>query len=1005
MQKDHKTLNKVFAALAFLSAFILYLSTLPPTTSFWDPAERIATAWGLQIPHPPGPPLYLLLGRLFSMSSPEAVAFSINIMSALASSLTVMLLYLIIVRLVREYKGYPDSYNIMDKIGLYGGGLIGALAFAVSDSHWFTSIEAETYALSLTFTAFVVWLVLKWSENYDRPRSERWLVLIVYMFGLAFGVHLLSLLVIFFVGLIVYFKKYEFQPKSFIIAGTCSVLAFFAVYPITMIYVPSLAGDFEDLTGGLFGPVIFMILFVGIIAYGIYYTHQKKMRLANMVLLGYMLILVGYSSFSLIYIRSQVDPAIDQNSPDNIERFISFLKREQYGTHPILVGNSYDNELGTVNRERDKIFPRRHSADPRHMAKYAEYNSDWHFFWSYQVGHMYLRYFNWNFIGRDSDLQDAPWITGFSSSENDDNPAHNTFFLLPFLLGLFGMLYHFQRDWKRAFSVLVLFVATGLAIVFYLNQTPFQPRERDYSYTGSFFAFSIWMGLGVTGIIELIKEYLKDNKVVAYGALAACFLAVPVLMGIQTYDNNDRSLRYVASDYAYNLLNSTAPYAIIFTNGDNDTFPLWYLQEVEGIRTDVRVVNLSLLNTPWYIKQMKNKWNHESPPVPISLTDEEVDRLEDKYDFQRPQDFHQPGEIVISVDKELLKQHHEGVIGAETSIESSVEYMEPIGADGDKVVNTTEMSFEIPVDELDDEVAWDFEGTLLGENRQGNKMYYTRIQDDMILEILRSNQWIRPVYFAITVSYDSQMNLQDYFRLEGKAFRVVPKEFGESYGAVNTRIHGERLRSFRFRETDNEKAYFDENIRRMLDNYRTIFNRQASAYADINQPDSAAYWMRWGEDKIPFNVVEGNIGSMINYAYQYSQLDETDRALNITELAYPRLMRSFRNNMERVNRIENNIETKQTELQENGSSLGASGRRSLQNDIQRLTQNRQDLIREVSYDSSRLMIIQRIYYMSNMEDQANALAEQVESLTNGRIPFPTSEQENRNQVERMGMGL
>lgn len=1002
MQKDHQTLNKVFAAVAFITAFILYLMTLPPTTSFWDPAERIATSWGLQIPHPPGPPLYLLLGRLFSMfTAPESVAYSINVMSALASSITVMLLYLIIVRFVREWKEHPDSLPFIDKVGLYGGGLVGALAFAVTDSHWFTSIEAETYALSLTFTALVVWLVLKWSENYDRPRNERWLVLIVYIFGLAFGVHLLSLLVIFFVGLIVYFRKFEFDPKSFVIAGTCSIVAFFTVYPITMIQLPTAAGSFGEFTGGLLGPVSFIILIVGALVYGIYYTHKKKMRIANMVLLGYMLILVGYSSFSLLYIRSQVDPAIDQNSPDTIERFISFLKREQYGTHPILTGHSYDNETGSIDRSTEKIFPRRHSSDPRHLAKYAEYNSDWQFFWSYQVGHMYLRYFSWNFIGRDSDLQDAPWTAGFTSSDNAGNPAHNTFFFLPFLIGLLGMLYHFNKDWKRAFSVLILFVATGLAIVFYLNQTPFQPRERDYSYTGSFFAFSIWIGLGTTGLIEFFRDYIKQNKYIAYGALAFCFIAGPILIGSQTYHNNDRSLRYVAPDYAYNLLNSTAPYSIIFTNGDNDTFPLWYLQEVEGIRTDVRVVNLSLLNTPWYIKQMKNKWNHESPPVPMSLTDEEVDRLENKFQFQRPQDFHQPGDIVIPVDKELIRQRHEH---SDTIPEGYVQYMEPTSA-GDPVVSTPEMGFEIPVDELDDEVRWHFEGTFLGEDRQGNRMYYTRIQDDIVLDILRTNQWIRPVYFAITVSQDGQLNMQEYFRLEGKAFRVVPREHDASYGIVDPRIHGERLKSFRFRETDNEKAYFDENIRRMLDNYRTIFNRQASAYADLNQPDSAAYWMRWGEDKIPFNVVEGNIGSMINYAFQYSQLDETERALNISEMAYPRLMRSFQRNMERVDTIENQIESMQQELEQRGRQLGADRRRTMQNDISRLTQNRRNLVREVSYDSSRLMIIQNIYYKSDLVDRALAMVEQVETISGGRIPFPTSEEENRRQVERMGMGL
>ncbi|MEX0681816.1 MAG: DUF2723 domain-containing protein [Balneolales bacterium] len=984
MSTDHKSLNKAFAAFSFLTALILYVLTLPPTASFWDCSERIACAYGLQIPHPPGTPFYLILGRIFSMfAGPTSAAYMINLMSALASATTIMLLYLIIVRFVRDFRGYDvNQYSLIDRVGLYGSALIGALTFAVTDSHWFTSIEAETYALSLTFTAAVVWLILKWSENHDNPRNERWILLITFLFGLAFGVHLLSLLAIFFVGLIIYFRKYDFKLRTFLIANGITVIIFFLIYPLTIIQLPALAGSFALATAGMLGPLVFLIIFAGIIIYGIHFTHKKNHRTANILLVGYLLILIGYSTFSMIYIRSQVNPGIDQNSPDNVDAFISYLKREQYGQQPLLRGASFSNETGSIDRDNEKFFPRRHSPEPRHQQKYAQYNSDIHFFLSYQVSHMYLRYFAWNFIGRDSDIQDASWISGFGGASNyKDNPAHNRFFFLPFLLGLTGMIFHFSRDWKRATSVLVLFLATGLAIVLYLNQTPFQPRERDYSYTGSFFAWSIWIGLGANGIIELVKQYFKENKFVAVGALVAMTLAVPVLVGSQTYSNNDRSLRYVAPDYAYNLLNSTAPYAILFTNGDNDTFPLWYLQEVEQIRTDVRVVNLSLLNTEWYIKQIKNKWNHNSPPVPINITDEEVDRLNEKYNFRRPSDFHEAGEISIPVDKNFLQRVY---AGEENFPWAPHEVPE-------------EMRFTIPINELDDNVSWEFEGMFLGRDQQGNDLHYTRIQDDMVLEILRTNRWVRPVYFSTTVARDSQMDLQDYFSLEGKAFRVVPYR---THGEIDPGIHGKRLQTFRLREINNEKAYFDQNIRRMMDNYRTIINRQVSEYMQIGEPDSAAYWLNWAEERIPFTTIEGDPTSILNFAYRYAQLDHFDRALDLVELARVDLDRSFENYLLEIDRIESRIDHNELLLEERGT-IDRRRRREIQQKISSLRSERQQLVRELSFDSSRYMIIQRIYYMNDMESEASDIANFIADISDQRLPFPSSREENLEQMNRI----
>jgi len=358
------------------------------------------------------------------------------------------------------------------------------------------------------------------------------------------------------------------------------------------------------------------------------------------------------------------------------------------------------------------------------------------------------------------------------------------------LIGLLGMLYHFSKDWKHAFTVLALFLLTGIAIVVFLNQYPFQPRERDYAYVGSFFAFAIWIGIGATAILEKARDAIK-SPTAQYGILALLIVAAPVWMGYVNYHDHDRSERYVAPDYAFNLLQSCAPNAILFTNGDNDTFPLWYLQEVEGVRTDVRIVCLSLLNTPWYINQLKNQWSHESAPLPISMPDEQIKRIEDKYYFRKESDFWKPKTITIPVDKEHLKNYF---------------YSE--------VEGVKEEVFDIPIEELDDQVSFFVQGEYLGQRPGGEKLYYTRVQDDAILDILQTNRWERPVYFANTVARSSQLNLQPYFRVEGQAFRVVPKKgSGNYFSNVKASTHAERLSRFRFRGLDDPKAYFDESIR------------------------------------------------------------------------------------------------------------------------------------------------------------------------------------------------
>ena len=823
--------ERIVAAAVFVWAMVLYLLTVSPTASFWDSGEFIAIANRLQVSHPPGAPFYMLIGRFFSMFIPtEYVSLSVNLISVVASALTILLTHLIIVRIAREWQS-SDNPTWQEHFTVLAGGVIGSLTFAATDSFWFNAVEAEVYALSMFFTAVVVWLIMKWSEQArleaaistgkQHPfglSANRYLVLIAYMFGLAIGVHLLNLLAIFFIALIFYFVEFtDDEPpvrmtpagifrafsSSFLgilAAGVVSTLAFISIYPGIITWLPGVVGS----SGA---PVAMVVTILLAVIGGLYYTHRRQLQVPNLIMLCITVVLIGYSTYALIFIRSASNPPIDENDPETAEAIVSYLKREQYGETPLLRGNTYDNATGEINIEKSVLFPRRHSPTPQHMRVYAQYDSDMEFFWKYQVVKMYFRYFGWNFVGRASDIQDAPSITGFSFLDPEEfgpdryvqtpseKSSRNVYFMLPLLLGLFGATYHFTRDWKRAFSVFILFFVTGLGIILYLNQPPLQPRERDYSYVASFFAFSLWVGIGATGVLQFILEIMgvKEDRSQSslnstlYGTSILLFLAVPFWMTVENFHDHNRSGRYVAPEYAHNMLMSVADDAILITNGDNDTFPLWYLQEVEGVRRDVRVVNISLLNTPWYINQLKNQASRDSEPLPISMGD---DRIKDLSIIPwRPEDV----ELPVDMDQ---------ILGT-----SEV----PIALDDTSILQSP--------------MRWRLEGRPYSD--QINLLY---VADQALLDILHTNArqgWKRPFYFAVTVSQDGQLNLENYFQLEGQAFRVVPIEHEEPLGRVVPEITPQRLKNFKFTNLDNPDVYFDENIRRMVDNYRNIFVQTA----------------------------------------------------------------------------------------------------------------------------------------------------------------------------------
>jgi len=1001
LRTEHKTLNKLFAALVFLYALILYILTLAPTASFWDPGEFIAVAHGLEIAHPPGAPLFILLGHVVSMFAPaDKVAYCINFMSGFVSAVSVMLLYLIIVQLITEFKGNPDKYTNLEKVSLYAGAILGAITFAVTDSFWFNAVESNVFATSLFFMALVVWLVLKWAEHHDSPYNERWLVLVSYVIGLAIGVHLLSLLAIFFVIPIVYFKKFRVTLFSFVMMMLTTSASLLVIYPITISDLPKISGDISNATVGIISPLVFLILFLAVIVYAIYYTHKKKMRLLNIAFVCYSMILIGFSSYSLVMIRSKENPPIDENDPQSVQSFVNYINRTQYGSTPLLYGYDYNNRLGRIDHSHKVLFPRRYYGQgQKYLNKYAQYNNDWDFFWDYQIGHMYLRYFSWQFIGRQSDIQDTGVATGFSSnSRYKNNPAHNVYYFLPFILGIIGLVYHYEKDWKRALSVTALFVMTGIAIIIYLNQYPFQPRERDYSYVGSFFAFSIWIGLGVTGLIELIKDSVKRNKFIMYGIVGLCFIAVPFNMLRENYNDHDRSKRYVAADYAYNLLNSCAPYAILFTNGDNDTFPLWYLQEVEHVRTDVRVVCLSLLDTKWYIKQLRDEWSHKSPPLPISFTNKQLDQLSQKFNFNKPSDFYTPHTISIPVDKNYIRYRQSDPNNTEKYAEEG-----HIGLVKNKnyVLRSPKMKYSIPIDSLDSTVTWHYQGRYLGTNRSGKKLYYTMIHDDVVLNILKNNKWARPVYFAVTVAHNSQLNLQSYFRLQGDAYRVVPKKNPSHQPYVDTKVNGNRLRNFKYRGLNNPHVYLDQNIRRMVDNDRELIANEASTYLNENKPDSTIKWLKWGEKKIPFSHVRGSQGSMIRYAFKYAQAGDTADAVRLGLQAYPHLKSELGYAMDNLNRLMAKVNDLKAASKKARMNADIDKSRKLKSQASNLSSSQRQLVQNVYYAASRMFVLQRIYYIANDTTRAKHIATVGDSITQDMVGFPKTAKQNKKFVDRM----
>jgi len=715
--------NRLVAGFALISSFIVYLLTMADTVPYWDSGEFIASSFILGVPHPPGSPLYLIIGRLFSLIPFNAdIAYRVNLISPIISALAVMLLYLSIVKIIAQYRGQIKDKS--DALIAFGGALTGSMIFAFTDSHWFNAVEAEVYAMSTFFTAIVVWLILHWSERAHKKGNERYLLIIVYMIGLAIGVHLLNLLALPFIAMVIYFRKFDFKLKTFLATIFITLGVYVFINHGIINGLPKLLGSI-----GLNMVVLITIsIFTGMVFSIIY--HKK---IFSIILTSIVLILIGYSSYGTIFIRSGQNPNIDENNPETVEQAIAYMERQQYG-QMFQLPRRYNGLLPMHQVVGNPVGGSYTPAQKREY-KFHRLDKQLTYFWDYQIIKMYWRYFLWQFAGRGSSME--PGISSFGANSRQDGVDWFQFGLpLAFLLGVFGLVYHFQRDRKMAISVLTLFLMMGVAIIFYVNQDNPQPRERDYSYVGSFFAFSIWIGIAAAGLGEKLKQLLKNkpyvNRVLS-ATIILLILLVPAVMLKANYREHDRSGNRIAWDYSYNLLQSCEPNAILFTNGDNDTFPLWYLQEVEGIRTDITVANLSLLNTKWYISQIRDLRKRN-----LRNAGQEVTNFLNMSDDQ-----------INTIASGLMPWPPEGNPKGLVSIPVSGDSQNPEGV-----------------------MKWEIKPTY------GNVALM--VKDMMILRIILDSQGEYPVYFAVTVPGSNRLGLDPFLEMEGLVYKVMSHKVNRS---------------------------------------------------------------------------------------------------------------------------------------------------------------------------------------------------------------------------------
>ncbi len=874
--KQYTLTNRVLAGLAFLITLITYTLTLQPSVPFWDCGEfSAATAWQ-QVPHPPGAPLFLIVARWFHlMPFGDDPGWRINMVSAVASAFTAALVYLIIVQLTERWRPFKESRSFQSNFPTFGAGIIGTLAFTWCDTQWFNSVESEVYAAGTTLIAALIWLMMRWDQQADKPGHERYLLGIAYVTGLAFGIHLLALLVIPAVGLVIYFRRFKFSiPSAAIALGIIGVAFWVFIYKAPLTYIPGLMAK-----GGLSVGLVIVAVLVGVAIWG----RKQKNAVVYLSSASMLMIILGFSTYAHILMRANAHPAMNENEPDTIKELVSYLGREQYGNRGSWPRRqeteqyyrNYQDSYGPWDPPVDR------NPDGTYVYDKIYTGAELNFMVQYQIYHMYFRYLFWNFVGRSSDIQDAP-VTWLSVSQDtqqkmvaptgypDVFPVK--FFALPLLLGLIGMFYHFRRDWKMATVFMVLFLLLGVLAALQQNQQQPQPRERDYFYVGSFMVFAMWIGIGVAGLADMFTkrasadeeesgaDVATEKSGMVLAVLAVGLIAAPINMAVGGWKLHNRSSNWVPWDYAYNILQSCEKDAILFTNGDNDTFPLWYMQDVAGVRRDVRVVNLSLGQTSWYIWQLKNERPWGAKQVPISFSDTQLKLPEEDPNGLHPESVREMPTENVDVPADVMAW-----------------------ATGGKVNQAGKMT-------------WTMTGMDFGQTK------YLGVQHMLVRDIIRTNGWKRPVYFSTSTQSDVWCGLENYFRAEGMAYRImpVPQTASSSGGrAMNVDImrkclvgtlpadkfYTDQHYGFKFRNLTDPNAFFLEDHRRLMINYRLLYIGLASEELTQKNPKGAIAALDRLEQEIAPNLFGMPYVFTAEIAKSYGEAGAHEKAVKYAKLA------------------------------------------------------------------------------------------------------------------------
>ncbi len=943
--ENFKKWNIILGWITFAIALITYSLTLEPTVSAWDCGEYISTSVKLEVGHPPGAPLFQMLGAFFAMftSNVNEIAKMVNFMSALASAFTILFMFWTLTNLGEKLAFKRGDLSEGKYIAILGSSIVGSLAYTFSDSFWFSAVEGEVYAMSSFLMALLFWLGLKWESEIHTARGHKWLILISFIVGLSFGVHILSLLVIPAIVLLYFFKTYKnINPKTTAIATVISVVVLMFVFkflfPFTLKFFSVSELFFVNSIGMPYnsGSIIAAIVLIALFYFGLNFSRKKNKVHVNTLILSVLFIMIGFSSWMMLPIRANANTTINENDPSSARELLAYYEREQYGDANVFYDTYYSN---SYKREQDKKQPYKDDKPkyekrngkyeivnnyknvipnwsdkhkgfiprmvnpasekmyksiagiPKNSTRRPTFSENLKFMMSFQFGYMYGRYFMWNFVGRQNDIQgnldvfNGNWISGIDAidearlgsqeklpSQVLKNKGRNTYYFLPLILGIIGLLYQIKWDKENFFTLLLFFAFTGFAIIFYTNPKPFEPRERDYAVVGSFYIFTIWIGFGVLALYEYLKSF-SNQKMIAITVSVICFLAVPTLMATQNWNDHDRSNRYTTHLNAQAYLESCDENAIMFTIGDNDTFPLWYLQEVEGIRTDVKLVNTSLFATDWYIDQMKRA-TYDAAPIPSQLKHDQYKygTLDVAYSLEHPRF----KDSVMTI-KNLMRW---------IASDSDVTYVETENNTKEKFYPTNRIRIPVNKEKV-------LENGIVAQKDADKIVPYIDITIDdralfknriLMLDILANNNWERPIYFTGGANADEEyIWLKDYLQLDGLAYKLVPIKTpieGKSLfdmGRIDPDKMYANIQKWDWRNINDGKIYLDEQTKRNSISMRNSLFRLSEAFEKKGANLKALEVLDLSLEKMPIQDFD-HYSLSLGYPEAYYRLGDSIKA-------------------------------------------------------------------------------------------------------------------------------